>query len=92
MPGWRKAKEWGRQLKNLERTTSHIVYRGGPNKEARVKRAGRAYLAVGRDLSANVRASRSSLCDNPWIWRTGRRSHTSTGCSTNILIWWNGVS
>jgi hypothetical protein len=39
LPGWRKAKEWRRQLKCCERTTSHIVYRGDPNKEARVKRA-----------------------------------------------------
>jgi hypothetical protein len=39
LPGWRKAKEWRRQLKNLQRATSQIVYRGGPNKEARVKSA-----------------------------------------------------
>ncbi len=32
LPGWRKAKDWRRQLKNLQRTTSQIVYRGGPNK------------------------------------------------------------
>src|SRR5271157_3026534 len=46
LPGWRKAKDWRRQLKNLQRTTSQIVYRGGPNKEARVKSAVRGYLAV----------------------------------------------
>ena len=65
LPGWRKAKDWRRQLKNLERAASHIVYRGGPNKEARMKRAVRDYLAVGRDLSAKVRASLSRLCDQP---------------------------
>ena len=65
LPGWRKAKDWRRQLKNCERTASHIVYRGGPNKEARVKRAVRDYLAVGRDLSLKVRESLSSLCDQP---------------------------
>jgi hypothetical protein len=65
LPGWRKAKEWRRQLKNCERTASHIVYRGGPNKEARVKRAVRDYLAVGRDLCAKVQASLLGLCDQP---------------------------
>jgi len=65
LPGWRKAKEWRRQLKNLQRTTSQIVYRGGPNKEARVKRAVRAYLVVGRGLSAKVQTSLIELCDQP---------------------------
>jgi IS5 family transposase len=65
LPGWRKAKAWRRQLKNLQRTTSHVVYRGGPNKEARVKRAVREYLAAGRALSAKVQASLIELCDQP---------------------------
>src|SRR3990172_6201170 len=59
LPGWRKAKEWRRQLKACERSASQIVYRGGPNKEARMKRAVRNYLAVGRELCAKVR---ESLC------------------------------
>jgi IS5 family transposase len=63
LPGWRKAKEWRRELKNCERTTSHIVYRGGPNKEARVKRAVRDYLSVGRALGAKVHTSLLGLCD-----------------------------
>lgn len=65
LPGWRKAKEWRRQLKNCERTASHIVYRGGPNKEARVQGAVRQYLTVGRALAAKVSASLLSLCDQP---------------------------
>jgi hypothetical protein len=65
LPGWRKAKDWRRQLKNLQRTASQIVYRGGPNKEARVKQAVRAYLAVGRALEVKVRASLLELCDQP---------------------------
>ena len=65
LPGWRKAKDWRRQLKNLQRTTSQIVYHGGPNKEARVKAAVRAYLVVGRALGAKVRASLVELCDQP---------------------------
>lgn len=63
LPGWRKFKAWRRQLKNLQRATSQIVYRGGANKEARVKSAVRAYLAVGRALSAKVRQSLLELCD-----------------------------
>jgi hypothetical protein len=63
LPGWRKAKQWRRQLKNCERTASHIVYRGGPNKETRVQRAVRDYLAVGRALAAKVNASLLGLCD-----------------------------
>ena len=65
LPGWRKAKEWRRQLKACERAASQVVYRGGPNKEARVKRAVRDYLAKGRDLSVKVRESLLSLCDQP---------------------------
>jgi transposase, IS5 family len=63
LPGWRKAKAWRRQLKNCERAASQVVYRGGPNKEARVKRAVREYLAMGRGLSAKVSASLLGLCD-----------------------------
>ena len=63
LPGWRKAKDWRRQLKNLQRTTSQIVYRGGPNKAARVQSAVREYLAVGRALAAKVRPSLLELCD-----------------------------
>ena len=65
LPGWRKAKEWRRQLKSCERISSHIVYRGGPNKEARVKRAVRDYLAVGQALAAKVQASLLGLCEEP---------------------------
>jgi len=63
LPGWRKAKDWRRQLKNLQRTTSQIVYRGGPNKEVRVKSAVRAYLTVGRALAVKVQGSLLELCD-----------------------------
>ena len=63
LSGWRKFKDWRRQLKNLQRTASQIVYRGGPNKEARVKKAVREYLAVGREISGKVRQSLLELCD-----------------------------
>ena len=63
LPGWRKFKAWRRQLKACERTASQVVYRGGPNKEARVKAAVREYLAVGRELSGKVHSSLLGLCD-----------------------------
>lgn len=63
LPGWRKAKDWRRQLKNLQRTASQIVSRGGPNQEARVKSAVRDYLAVGHALAAKVQSSLLELCD-----------------------------
>jgi len=62
LPGWRKFKDWRRQLKNLPRSTSQIVYRGGPNQEARMKKAVREYLTVGREISAKVRQSLLELC------------------------------
>jgi hypothetical protein len=65
LPGWRKAKAWRRQLKACERAASQIVYRGGPHKEVRLKRAVRDYLGVGRELSAKVRESLCRLCDQP---------------------------
>jgi hypothetical protein len=63
LPGWRKAKDWRRQLKNLQRTTSQIVYRGGPNKAARVQSAVREYLAAGRALALKVQSTLLELCD-----------------------------
>jgi len=63
LPGWRKFKSWRRQLKACERAASQVVHRGGPNKEARVKQAVRAYLAVGRALGAKVQPSLLGLCE-----------------------------
>ena len=65
LPGWRKAKDWRRQLKNLQCTASQVVYRGGPNKAARVQKSVREYLTVGRALAAKVQASLIGLCDQP---------------------------
>jgi hypothetical protein len=63
LPGWRKFKAWRRQLKACERAASQVVYRGGPNKEKRVRAVVREYLAVGRALSAKVNQSLLGLCD-----------------------------
>ena len=63
LPGWRKAKDWRRWFKALERLTSKTVYGGGVHKEIRVKAAVREYLSVGGDLCAKVSASLLGICD-----------------------------
>jgi len=63
LPGWRKAKDWRRRLKGLERRTSKTVYGGGAQKEKRVQAAVRAYVQAGRDLSDKVQRSLLRLCD-----------------------------
>ena len=76
LPGWRKCKLWRRQLKACERAVSHGAHRGGPNKEARVKRAAREYLTVGRARSAKVQQSLLGLCDTPVdVVRWDRRAY-----------------
>jgi len=70
LPGWRIAKDWRRQLKSLQRSTSQIVHRsGGPaaTKAARVRVAVREYLDAGHELAAKVSASLLDLCDQPVI-------------------------
>lgn len=63
LPHWRKAKDWRRRLKGLERSTSKAVFGGGAHKEARVRQAVREYVGVGRELSAKVAASLLGLCE-----------------------------
>jgi hypothetical protein len=64
LPGWRKAKDWRRRLKALERITSKTVYGGGANKDKRVRQAVREYLDAGQQLSEKVAASLLNLCDH----------------------------
>ena len=63
LPHWRKAKDWRRRLKGLERITGKTVFGGGAHKEDRVRQAVREYLAVARELSAKVSASLLGLCE-----------------------------
>jgi IS5 family transposase len=63
LPGWRKAKDWRRRFKALERLTSKTVYGGGANKEQRVRQTVREYLHAGRELGAKVHASLLGMCD-----------------------------
>ena len=71
LPGWRKAKDWRRRFKALERLTSKTVYGGGANKESRVRRTVREYLGAGRELGDKVHTSLLGLCEqavNPAHW------------------------
>ncbi|MHB8522576.1 MAG: ISNCY-like element ISCku10 family transposase [Limisphaerales bacterium] len=63
LPGWRKARNWRRRLKALERLTSKTVHGGGSGKETRVKSVVDEYLKAGRELGAKVSASLLGLCD-----------------------------
>jgi len=65
LPGWRKAKDWRRRLKALERMSSQAAFGGGADKARRVVAAVTDYLAVARELSAKVGASLLGLCDQP---------------------------
>ena len=65
LPGWRKARDWHRRLKALERAASHAVYRGGANQAARVRHVVREYLAAADELSTKVSASLLKLCGQP---------------------------
>jgi hypothetical protein len=65
LPGWRKAKDWRRRLKALERISSKAAFGGGADKTARVIAAVSDYLRVGRELSAKVSESLLALCAEP---------------------------
>ena len=65
LPGWRKAQDWRRRLKALERSTSKAAHGGGAGKAPRVRQAVRAYLGAGHDLAAKVQASLLGLCAQP---------------------------
>jgi hypothetical protein len=65
LPGWRKAKDWRRRLKALERITSKAAHGGGAGKEARVRQAAREYVSTGYELAAKLQASLLGLCDQP---------------------------
>jgi hypothetical protein len=71
LPGWRKAKDWRRQLKNCERATSQTVYRGGAEQGG--PRAARRARVSGRGPRAGGQGQRqpAGLCDQPWTGALG---------------------
>jgi len=55
IPGWRKKREWYRQLKNAMRVVGKASSSGGKGKEQRVKRAVRYYLKKARALQEKLK-------------------------------------
>lgn len=55
MAGWRKAKDWKKQLKGLVRTVGKISSSGGKNKEERLQQACTQYLSKARELGKKVK-------------------------------------
>jgi len=54
VPGWRKSKSWGKELKGLMRTVGKTSTGGGKNKEERVKTATTGYLKKAKALERKV--------------------------------------
>ena len=54
LAGWRKLEGWRRRFKGLERVASRTVFRGGKDKEVRVRKVVCEYLECARGLSAKV--------------------------------------
>lgn len=52
--GWRKAKNWKRQLKGLSRQVGKVSAGGGKNKESRLLEVVSHYLSKAKDLSRKV--------------------------------------
>jgi hypothetical protein len=59
--GWRKMRDWYRQLKNSMRAVGKASSSGGKGKEQRVKRAVRYYLSKARALQDKLEASKETL-------------------------------
>jgi hypothetical protein len=65
LPGWRKAQDWRRRLKGLQRAAAQATQGGGLGKEARVRPAASAYVAAGRELAVKVGQSMLDLGAQP---------------------------
>lgn len=61
LSGWRKTKDWKRELKNRCRALGKASASGGKNKELRIKRTTADYLDKARILSNKIHATSISL-------------------------------
>ena len=59
--GWRKMRDWYRQLKNSMRAVDKASSSGGKGKEQRIKRAVRYYLSKARALQDKLEGSKGTL-------------------------------
>ena len=61
LSGWRKFKEWRKQIKKLMRKCAKIHKAGGANKEERVENAAKEYLKKANELKEKVSESVEEL-------------------------------
>jgi hypothetical protein len=59
--GWRKMRDWYRQLKNSMRAVGKVSSSGGKGKEQRIKRAVRYYLSKARALQDKLERSKKDF-------------------------------
>jgi hypothetical protein len=64
VPGWRKAHDWRRRLKSLERLTRQVAYGGGAAQK-RMAASVRDWLSAGRELARKVAYSLLGRCEQP---------------------------
>ena len=63
LPGWRKKRDWYRQMKNAMRAVGKASSSGGKNKEQRIKHAVRYYLSKARALQDKLKDSKLPIMD-----------------------------
>jgi hypothetical protein len=63
IPGWRKKRDWYRQMKNAMRAVGKASSSGGKNKEQRIKHAVRNYLSKARALRDKLKDSKLPIMD-----------------------------
>lgn len=61
LEGWRKLEDWHRRLRRAERKLTHILGRGGKNREERLREACEAYLELAKRLSDKLDVSMDDL-------------------------------
>jgi IS5 family transposase len=61
VPGWRKIRDWYRQMKNMMRAVGKVSSSGGKGKEQRVKQAVRNYLSKARALQDKLEKSKETF-------------------------------
>lgn len=69
--GWRKIKDWEKELKSKMRSLGRATASGGKGKEERVKRAAHAYLAKARALSVKLTKDKDQIpftTEKGFIW------------------------
>jgi len=67
LPGWRKVKNWQRDLKNKMRNLGRASSSGGKGKQERVKKAAREYLSKARALSVKLSNGKTEIPINTQI-------------------------